>query len=200
MRRNDWIRRLGFGLAGLLLSAAAAFAAPAANPLDQKVEMVLKDTGAEDLFRTLARMTGVEAEVAPGVRGKVSIELHNVRVRTLLDAVCESIGCRWTLDSGKLRVTPGPAEARGSGKPTAPKDPIDLKVTGADVHDLLNTFAQIMSAKAVIDEAVKGTVSLNLENTPCDQALDAVCMAAGCDWSYDADKRVLRVVPKPKRK
>ncbi len=34
----------------------------------------------------------------------------------------------------------------------------------------------------------------------CDEALTAVCAAAGCDWSYDADKRVLRVTPRPLKK
>jgi hypothetical protein len=32
--------------------------------------------------------------IDPAVREPISIELHNVRARALLDAICESIGCR----------------------------------------------------------------------------------------------------------
>jgi len=45
----------------------------------------------------------------------------------------------------------------------------------------------------VIDPEVKGTVSLQLDNTPVRKSLDATCQAAGCSWSYDADKKVLTV-------
>jgi type II secretory pathway component GspD/PulD (secretin) len=113
------------------------------------------------------------------------------------------VGCQWTFDSlarpPKLRVTPGAAEPRPDplGKQALPKDPIDLKVTEANVQEVLQTFGQILGCKAIVDPAIQGKVSLELENTPVGQALSAVCAAAGCDWSYDAAARVLRVTPLP---
>jgi type II secretory pathway component GspD/PulD (secretin) len=210
MKRKNAHHKMSLGLAGLLLmlEGTVAFAAPepATSPLDQKAELAVTKADPEELFTTLGKMMGVEAEVDPGVTGKVSVELHNVRVRTLLDAVCESVGCRWTMDSAgtKLRVVPDrsapPRAASCCGKDTAPKEPIDLKVIKADVQDLLKTFGQIMGAKVILDPAVKGKISLNLENTPVDKALDAVCSAAGCDWTYDAESHVLRVtVTRPNR-
>jgi len=205
MKRKDGYRKLA--LAGsflMLLAGTAAFAEPAASPLDQKAELAVTQANPGELFATLGKMMGVEAEVDPGVSGKVSVELHNVRVRTLLDTVCESIGCRWTLDSsGKLRVVPDPSAppkaASCCGKNTAPKDPIDLRVEKADAQELLRTFGQIMGAKVILDPAVKGKISLTLENTPVDMALNAVCSAAGCDWTYDAENHVLRVTAQPTR-
>jgi type II secretory pathway component GspD/PulD (secretin) len=208
MKRKNWYRRMaGLGLMGFLVGAMAQTTAPAlaAPPglLDSKVELAVKEANPEELFETLGKLMGAEVVLEPGLTGKVSIELHNVRVRTILDALCESVGCQWTLDSlarpPKLRVTPGRTEPRPDplGKHALPKEPIDLRVTDAEVQDLLQTFGQILGGKAVVDPAIQGKVSLDLQDTPLDLALNAVCMAAGCDWSYDAAARVLRVTPLP---
>jgi type II secretory pathway component GspD/PulD (secretin) len=205
-KKKSLYRRLaGLGLAGFLLGTVAtpALAAPPPGPLDSKVELAVKEADPEELFSTLGKLMGAEVVLEPGLTGKISIELHNVRVRTILNALCESAGCQWTLDSSakppKLRVTPGLPEPRPDpwGKHAFPQDPIDLRVTDADVQEVLHTFGQILGGKAIVDPAIQGKVSLDLENTPLDQALGAVCAAAGCDWSYDADKRVLRVTPLP---
>ena len=191
----------GLGLAGFLLGTPAMAAPP--GPLDSRIELAVTEADPAELFATIGKMMSVEVVLEPGLAGKVSIELHNVRVRTILDALCESVGCQWTFDSlarpPKLRVTPGPAEPRPDplGKHALPKDPIDLRVTDAEVQDLLQTFGQILGGKAVVDPAIQGKVSLDLQDTPLDQALNAVCTAAGCDWSYDAAARVLRVTPLP---
>lgn len=208
-KKSSWYRRIaGLGLAWFLVGAMAqatpaAVAAPPPGPLDSKVELAVKEADPEELFTTIGKLMGAEVVLEPGLTGKVSIELHNVRVRTILDALCESVGCQWTFDSlarpPKLRVMPGPAEPRLDplGKHALPKDPIDLRVTDADVQDLLRTFGQILGAKAIVDPAIQGKVSVDLQDTPLDQALNVVCMAAGCDWSYDAAARVLRVTPLP---
>jgi type II secretory pathway component GspD/PulD (secretin) len=203
MKKKNWCRRMArLGLAGFFLGAAALAAAPP-GPLDSKSELAVTEADPAELFATIGKLMGAEVVLEPGLVGKVSIELHNVRVRTILDALCESVGCQWTFDAlarpPKLRVTPGPAEPRPDpfGKQALPKDPIDLKVKEANVQEILQTFGQILGCKAIVDPAIQGKVSLELENTPVDQALSAVCAAAGCDWSYDAAARVLRVTPLP---
>jgi len=196
------IRILGLGLGLLLLGAGGALAGPAdpRSGLDERIDMALKKAAPADLFGTFAKMLNAEAVVDPAVREPVSIELHNVRARTLLDTICESIGCRWSLEPGnppKLRVTAAPAGGEPEPRRTAPRDPINLKVTNTDVRDLLMTFGVLGGFKVIIDSGVKGTVSLNLDDTPYDQALDLTCRAAGCEWSLDGG--VLRVTPRKKK-
>jgi type II secretory pathway component GspD/PulD (secretin) len=194
------IRLSGWTL--MLLVAVMAWAEPAAphDKLDERLDMTLKKAAPDDLFGTFAKMFGAEAVVDPAVREPVSIELHNVRARTLLDAICESIGCRWSLEAGsppKLRVVPLPSARREGAKPSGIKEEIDLKVTEADGREVLRTYGEILEADLVVDPAVKGTVTLNLENTPVDETLDAVCKAIGCEWSYmeggNGRKPVLRI-------
>jgi type II secretory pathway component GspD/PulD (secretin) len=192
---------LVIALALAFLPAAGARAAE--SPLDARINMAVRDAAADDTFRTFAKLMSAEAVVDPALKGTVTVELKNVRVRTLLDAVCESIGCRWELQPGnppKLNVSvlsPGkPAPSMKSGL----KEPLDLRVTNANGKEILKTFGQILSAEVVLDPAIAGTVTLDLENTPWDQALDAVCAALSCNWELvEAPMRVLKVVPKGRK-
>ena len=172
------LRQAGWGCALLLLVAGAAWAEPEADPgkLEDRVDLTLKNAAPDEVFRTFAKMLGAEAVVDPGVHGPLSVELHNVRVRTLLDTVCESLGCRWRLEAGsppKLRVLPAAAaKPEGSADRSKPaiKEAIDLKVTDADGRDVLKTYGEILSADVVVDPAIKGTLTLDLEATPVDQS------------------------------
>lgn len=183
-----------------LLGAGIAFAA--GNPLDERVSLNLEKTSTKDTFDALGQMVGADVvQVDPGVTGTVTVTLQNVRVRTLLDAVCESIGCRWDLQDKKLRVTSTSAEKPARAFREALDSPIDLKVTNADSRELLKTFGQIMGIEVSLDSAITGKVSLELTSTPVRQALDAACFAVGCDWEVvdGSGKTTLKVTAKPKR-
>jgi hypothetical protein len=212
--RRTW--KLGLALiflAALAAAAGAAWAEPAGagDKLDERIDMALKNAAPDDLFGSLAKLLGPDAVavVDPAVRGPVAIELHNVRARTLLDAVCESIGCRWSVAAAtptapaKLLVVPLPAKEHGEGARKTPiKEPIDFKVTRADGRDVLRTFGEILGADVVVETGVAGEVTLVLENLPVDQTLDAVCKSLACEWSFtegaNGRKPVLRVWPKKK--
>lgn len=177
--------------------AGAAQASP--DALDKRVSLDIRDATAEEAFRSLARVAGVPIDLE-GVSGKdVTLELENTRVRTILTALCDNLGCRWELVDGNpptLRVTPDPA-AEKAAKPGAALDAaIDLRVTDADVRDLFEAIGEIMGAKAEIDPAIQGKVSLTLDNTPLRGALAAACAAARCEWRFDAEKNLLAVKPK----
>jgi type II secretory pathway component GspD/PulD (secretin) len=188
----------------LALAWLTATSARAADPLEARVDMTVRDAAVDDTFRTFAKMFNAEAVVDPALKGaKVTVELKNVRVRTLLDTVCESIGCRWDLQPGnppKLRVSALPAGKPAPEVKAGSKEPIDLRVNKAKGQEILKTFGQILSAEVVVDSSIDGTVTLDLENTPWDQALDAVCAALGCNWELiESPMRVLKVVPKNRK-
>lgn len=201
MRQCSWKGIMGGAVLAGLLGAAGAFGAD--SRLDTRINMAVRDADPADTFRTFAKLMGVEAVVSPNLTGKVTLELKNVRVRTLLDAVCESIGCRWELtpdNPPKLRVDPEPGDAARSRSVEA-KEPIDLKVTKADARDLLATFGQILGAQTDIDPAITGEVSIDLRQTPWDRALDTVCHALSCEWKLvEGERKVLRVTPRSKKR
>lgn len=193
-------------ISGIALAALMVASLGSANPdaLDRRASLDLKDATAEEAFRSIAHVTGVQIDLQ-GLSGeRVNVELENVRVRTILTALCDSLGCRWELIDGKpptIRIVPVPGERpepRVKPSLAALDAPIDLKVTNASVRDLLETVGQITSTRPILDSAIGGKISLELENTPVRQVLDLVCMSAACEWSLDAEKGILVVRPKPK--
>lgn len=194
------MKRIAIVMVAALLMAGVAGASP--DALDRKVSLDLQDATVEEAFRSLAHVAGVQISLE-GVTGeKVSLELENVRVRTILTALCDSLGCRWELAGDKLRVVPVPGERPAPRvKPTLESlaAVIDLKVTNANVRDLLETTAQILSAKPIIDSAIEGKITLELENTEVEKVLDTVCASAKCEWSFDAEKGILVVRPKAQK-
>jgi type II secretory pathway component GspD/PulD (secretin) len=177
----------------LLLTAVPSVRAADGPDLDRHITLKLEDADPGQAFAALARLSNLEIALDPGVHGKVNIQLENVRLRTVLDAMCDSLGCRWdAADNHHLRVIPTAEKTSGEGRSTL-DEPIDVKVTAADARSMLKTFGSLMSAEVTIDPAVKGEVSLNLQSVPVRKVLDAICQAVSCSWSYDADKKVLAV-------
>jgi type IV pilus assembly protein PilQ len=72
-------------------------------------------------------------------------------------------------------------------------EPIDLKVTNADVTDVLRTFAQISGLNVIVQPGVNGTVTAELENVPWDQALEQILKINNLD--YELDGNVMRIAP-----
>jgi len=198
MSLKTWAALAG-GLTVMLLQSSTA---RAESLLDNRVSVSLEGAAPADTFRSIAQMANLNVVVDPDLREPVTILVRNVRLETVLDAICESIGCEWQLKAGK----PSRLEVRSlspSGGTTtlaAPEEPIDLKVSNAGVRDLLSTFAEIANFQPDIDPRVTGTVTIAIEHTPYNEALDRVCAAAGCEWKIvPGNPPALKVTPKPKK-
>jgi type IV pilus assembly protein PilQ len=84
-------------------------------------------------------------------------------------------------------------ETLGDAQRTYVGEPIDLKVTNADVTDVLRTFAQISGLNIVVQPGVAGTVTAELENVPWDQALEQILKINGL--GYEVEGNVMRIAP-----
>ena len=100
---------------------------------------------------------------------------------------------------GRLRPPPrrcravSPSATPGSREKPYFGEPIDLKVTNADVTDVLRTFAQISGLNVIVQPGVTGVVTAELENVPWDQALEQVLKINNLD--YELDGNVMRIAP-----
>jgi type IV pilus assembly protein PilQ len=72
-------------------------------------------------------------------------------------------------------------------------EPIDLKVTNADVTEVLRTFAQISGLNIVVQPGVGGSVTAELENVPWDQAFEEVLKIN--NLGYEREGNVIRIAP-----
>jgi type IV pilus secretin PilQ/predicted competence protein len=72
-------------------------------------------------------------------------------------------------------------------------EPIDLKVTNADVTEVIRTFAQISGLNVLVQPGVQGAVTAELENVPWDQALEQILKINGL--GYEVEGNVMRIAP-----
>jgi type IV pilus assembly protein PilQ len=70
-------------------------------------------------------------------------------------------------------------------------EPISLELKDAEIKDVLRMFAKITGLNIVVDPDVTGSVTVNLENVPWDQALDIILRINRLD--YVLENNVLRV-------
>jgi TonB family protein len=87
--------------------------------LDRRISMDVKGVAPRRAFEMIARAVKCTLALDPKVTRPLTIRVTKITTRTALDAVCESIGCRWRLDGRTLRVE---AEAP-SAQPAAPAAP-----------------------------------------------------------------------------
>ncbi|MGE5237004.1 MAG: type IV pilus secretin PilQ [Acidobacteriota bacterium] len=70
-------------------------------------------------------------------------------------------------------------------------EPISLELKDADIKDVLRSFAKITGLNIVVDPDVSGSVTVQLDNVPWDQALDIILRINRLD--YVVENNVLRV-------
>ena len=110
-----------FSLAALL-AAIVASPALAQDVLAKRVSLDLKGMAPAEAFKVLGDAIGVGITVDTSLKAPVDIVVRNVRARTALDTICDSIDCKWTRTAGGIDVKPGGqgtsagATGRGSSK------------------------------------------------------------------------------------
>lgn len=187
----------------LLLAAAGAGAAEGKEPahaaatgLEQRVDISLNEADVTEVLASFGHIFGSEADIDPAIRGEVTVELHHVRAATVLTAVCESVGCRWWIEDGRLKIekdpdappapTPAPAPGRAEGSSAARLDQlIDMRLENADLRETLRAFGKIVQVPVTLDPSLEGRVTVDLHNTPVREALDAICRMQGCAWELE---------------
>lgn len=162
--------------------------------LDQRIDIQLKEANVRETLASFGEILAEGSEIDPEVAGEVSMELHDVRVATALTAVCESAGCLWWIEDGRLRVERDP-EATRAPKAVAGRaegrsaerleEPIDMELEDADLQQVLQAFGAIVQARVVIDETLEGEVTIELHDTPVRLALDSLCRIHGCTWELE---------------
>jgi type II secretory pathway component GspD/PulD (secretin) len=187
-----------------IASLSCFFLLPAAtwadSGLNDRISLKVTEADPQDVLQTFGKLLKLPAEIDPAIDKPLSLQVEQVTLRTALNAVCESVGCQWRIEGGKLlkvtRLPETPEPERGKGS-AALKEKIDIKVTNADARNFFTTVAQIMSGEVSIDPSVKGTLSLDMEAQPLSAILDNACSQVQCRWRVTEGSRpVLEIKPK----
>lgn len=70
-------------------------------------------------------------------------------------------------------------------------EPVSLDLKDADIKDVFRTISQLTQLNLVVDPEVKGTVTVQLEDVPWDQALDLILKQNGL--GYVLENNIMRI-------
>jgi type II secretory pathway component GspD/PulD (secretin) len=128
----------------------------AQNATAKKVTLDLNGVAPAAAFKAVADAIGVSVTVDAAVTDPVDITVRNVSAKTALNAVCESIGCRWTLTGKTLVVTPETAVKVGVVMRGERGAAVDKTAAKARAQVVLAAFKQKLPS------------DMNFENAPLD--------------------------------
>jgi hypothetical protein len=133
------------------------FSAPALaqDATAKKVTLDLNGVAPAAAFKAVADAIGVSVTVDAAVTDPVDITVRNVSARTALTAMCESIGCRWTISGGSISVTAGMAFAVGIND-----------AAGAKSRDRAEGAAAAQAALKAVKQPLPA--DMKFENAPLD--------------------------------
>lgn len=81
-----------------------------ADPLEQPIDLDLRDADLRRVLEAFGQLAGLEVQVAPEVNGTVTVEVNETPVREALDRLCKVNHCIWEVVEGEggpvLRVRP----------------------------------------------------------------------------------------------
>lgn len=154
-----------------------------------RVSVQYVNSNAGDMLRVLAKAAGLTVEVPSTPLQPVTITLTNVRLRTALDAICDTASCTWRLEGTTIKLastgTPG---AAGQLPPTVSITANDMSVT---------EFFRAIGAAINVPVTVEGQVerpplTVSFTNASTTTVLDFMCKKAGCTWSYSGTALIVR--------
>jgi hypothetical protein len=175
----------------LALALASAFGlgltsnASAQGSLDVRATVSFNSVSPGRLFRTVAEMAGVEATVDPQLQRPFSITLEDVTVRTLLDAICDSIGCRWRINGNTLVVEalpPDPSRRKTWLRPNGAVMPAGSQFTNTSVGNVFDAIGRTVGEGCTyqVDAVNAGQlVTVDLSSQDELRAIAKVVRAAG---------------------
>jgi hypothetical protein len=176
----------------LALTLAAAFGLGATSKtsaqgfLDARVSIAFNSVSPTTMFRTVAtNMVGIEATVDSQLQKPFSITLEDVTVRTVLDAACDSVGCRWHIEGNALVVEALPADPSRKKtwiRPSGAAMPAGSQFVNTSVSSVLDAIGRVVGegCRYRIDAVnVSQLVTVNLSNQDELRAIAKVVRAAG---------------------
>ncbi len=197
----SYLRTCCLGLGILLVSNIAL----AGEVLKRRISLDVKDQAPEVVFRLLGDSIDATVDVQGAFPRPITITLEDVTLRTTLDAICESVGCRWRVL--EAMTEPGRPQLIVTPLPDAPRKEerveldtvVVLKFRDARASEVLFAIASIARLRLEVPPEIDTSILVTIEvlNQPLRLGLDAVCERLSCSWDVlEGEKPVLRIGPR----
>jgi hypothetical protein len=80
-----------------------------------------------------------------------------------------------------LQNTSAPAQKQQQNISYVPT--VNLDFQQADIHSVIRIFAEVSGRNFILDDSIKGKVTVRLQDVPWDQALAAILLSQGLGWT-----------------
>jgi hypothetical protein len=178
--------KLASVLLGLLLTLCVCPPAAAQSSLDARISMSFDHGQPAAVFTFLAQNLKLEPRVDAALQGSLTLTLQDVKVRTLLDAICDSLGCRWRIDGTALVVEAQPPDpSRGRTwiqPPRAVVMPAGSRFEKTSVRSVLDAIGRAVGDGSDYEvDGIDSTrlVTVDVSNQESLSAIAMVVKAAG---------------------
>lgn len=114
--------------------------------LDARISISFTSVPPAKLFHLAATGGGFEVTVDPALQEPITITLNDVTLRTVLNASCDSVGCRWSTDGNRLVVEalpPDPSRGKGWIEPQGKTMPSGMQFVNTPVRDVLDAISHV---------------------------------------------------------
>lgn len=185
-RRSSLSHRLIVAVAavlviGVTLGAGISFAGTAAKPYTLKYTVTPDSAFDISIVETATGkvMSKSKVRTMPGTTATVNgdFDSRHFRVEARVDQDGKAALFLHVTDAGSViqdsMYVAMPKEQAFTG------EPISMSLKDAELHNVLDTFAKITGLKFDVDPAVHGTVTIELHDTPWDQALSMIAQQNG---------------------
>jgi len=154
--------------------------------LDRRVTVSFTASKPGSMFSAVAKMNGLQANIDPALKKLVTLALEDVTLRTLLDAACDSIACRWRIDGNTLVVEALPFDpSRGKTwfmHPKGPAMPAGSQFSNESVASIMDAISRVVGEGATYEVPELDTgqlVTVDVSNQDALRAIAKVVKASG---------------------
>ncbi len=182
----------------LVLAAMLGFVTTTAwaqAALGSRTSIDVSAANPQDVFASLAKTLECTLDIQAELQGPVTLKVSNITVRTALTALCESLGCGWSIEGGSLRIRPARTTVRLKGPVTrAPRKTSALlekfkrntgpgvRFDNTPVRDVLAALSKIADMEITADEPLASqAITVDLSNRGIDAALKELLKQAGAE-------------------
>ncbi len=174
--------------------SATASAAAQIDP-DELINLDLKQASLVETLRSFAKISGSRIDVDPEIEGAVTMTLEKTPWRQVMDRICTDHLLNCELLSGEppvLRVR-STIEAQGAAGRAGYAEGINMSLKSADLRQTLQAFGVIAGIEVIVDDAVSGSLTIEIKDAPWTVVLEEACNLSGCRIEWGASE--LRILP-----
>jgi type IV pilus assembly protein PilQ len=129
------------------------------------------------------------------VGGKITIQFSDTKSSEALDTVLRMQGLVKRQEGNSIYIDPAPTASGTTAQPTYTGQRINLHFQDVEIRTILRIIAETQNQNIVVNKNVQGKTSIDLKDTPWDEALDIILSANGLVRRQEGNIIIIELAP-----